>query len=116
VRPLAGLAIAAGVASIAILGLRYINDTAAPPGPAVAATRAADPVQPASYVVPREVAEGHAVVPTIRLTNYLVHHGEYASGLNRTSVHSNVVAAPEIVLDEAAPTPPTPEPTEVVLQ
>jgi negative regulator of sigma E activity len=116
VRPLAGLAIAAGVASIAIFGLRYLNDTTAPPAPAVAATRAADPVEPASYVVPREVAEGRAVVPTIRLTNYLVHHGEYASGLNRTSVHSNVVAAPEIVLDDAAPAQPASEPPQVVLQ
>jgi hypothetical protein len=60
-------------------------------------------VEPASYVVPREVAEGRAVVPTIRLTNYLVHHGEYASGLSRTSVHSNVVTAPEMLLDEALP-------------
>jgi hypothetical protein len=36
--------------------------------------------------------------------------------LNRTSVHSNVVAAPEIVLDDAAPAQPASEPPQVVLQ
>ena len=35
------------------------------------------------------------IAPQIRLTNYLVHHGEYASRLSRTSVHSNVVGASE---------------------
>lgn len=104
VRPLAGLAIAAGVASIAILGLRQLNDTPlSAAGPAVVAKEAADVAEPPSYVVPRDVAEGHPVMPTIRLTNYLVHHGEYASGLSRTSVHSNVVTAPEMLLDEALP-------------
>ena len=28
-----------------------------------------------------------------RLANYLMHHGEFASGLTRTSVNSNVVGA-----------------------
>jgi len=103
VRPLAGLAIAAGVASIAILGLRQINEAPLSAGPGVAATEAAAVVEPPSYVVPQEVAGGPSVTPTIRLTNYLVHHGEYASGLSRTSVHSNVVTAPEILLDESVP-------------
>src|SRR5262245_12417543 len=65
-RPLVGLAIAAGVASIAILGLRALNDNPAlPASPSVAATQAADVPEPASYVVPRDVAEGHPVTPTI---------------------------------------------------
>lgn len=115
VRPLAGLAIAAGVASIAILGLRSLNDTSVPATPAVAATQTAgDVVAPASYVVPREVAEGHPITPTIRLTNYLVHHGEYTSGLGRTSVHSNLVAAPEILLDESVPEQVNPEADRVI--
>ena len=103
VRPLAGLAIAAGVASIAILALRGLNDAPLSAGPAAVATEAAAVVEPPSYVVPRDVAEGPSVTPTIRLTNYLVHHGEYASGLGRTSVHSNVVTAPELLLDESVP-------------
>ena len=31
------------------------------------------------------------LAPTPRLTNYLMRHGEFASGLTRTSVNSNVV-------------------------
>ncbi|HEX5048018.1 MAG TPA: sigma-E factor negative regulatory protein [Gammaproteobacteria bacterium] len=116
VRPLAGLAIAAGVASIAILGLRQINETPEPAGPAAVAAETADVVEPPSYVVPRDVAEGHPVTPTIRLTNYLVHHGEYASGLNRTSVHSNVVTAPEMLLDEAAAEKADADAAKVVLE
>jgi sigma-E factor negative regulatory protein RseA len=115
VRPLAGLAIAAGVASIAILGLKSLNGTSVPASPAVAATQTAgDVVEPVSYVVPRDVAEGHPVTPTIRLTNYLVHHGEYTSGLSRTSVHSNLVAAPEILLDESVPERADPEAAPVI--
>lgn len=113
-RPLAGLAIAAGVASIAILGLRALNDARVPASPAVAATQTAQVVEPASYVVPRDVAEERPVTPTIRLTNYVVHHGEYASGLSRTSVRSNVVTAPEILLDERQRAEP--EAAKVVLQ
>ena len=117
VRPLAGLAIAAGVAAIAILGLRSLNDTPAASIPAVAATQAApEAAEPASYVVPRDVAEGRPVTPTIRLTNYLVHHGEYASGLSRTSVHSNLVAAPEAALDESSPEQAEAKATQVVLE
>jgi hypothetical protein len=113
-RPLAGLAIAAGVASIAILGLRALNDAPVPASPAVAARQAAQVVEPASYVVPRDIGYERPVTPTIRLTNYLVHHGEYASGLSRTSVHSNVVTAPEILLEEQQQAEP--EAAKVVLQ
>jgi negative regulator of sigma E activity len=116
VRPLAGLAIAAGVASIAILGLRAINETPLAAGPAVVATEAAAVVEPPSYVVPHDVAEGPPVTPTIRLTNYLVHHGEYASGLSRTSVHSNVVTAPEIPFDESVPEKADTDAAKVVLE
>jgi hypothetical protein len=115
VRPLAGLAIAAGVAAIAILGLRTINETSISADTSVA-KEVVDVVDPASYVVPRDVAEVHPVTPTIRLTNYLVHHGEYASGLGRTSVHSNVVTAPEILLDESVPEKADSEAAKVVLE
>jgi sigma-E factor negative regulatory protein RseA len=100
-RPLIGMGIAAAVAIAAIGGLRFLNDArtaAGGAGPALAAS----PLQtrevvtaPASYVVPHEVSDAPVVAPQIRLTNYLVHHGEYASRLSRTSVHSNVVGAVE---------------------
>jgi hypothetical protein len=47
----------------------------------------------ASYVVPQDTRPGSGVQAPFRLTNYLVHHGEYASLLSRTSVHSNVLGA-----------------------
>ncbi len=62
--------------------------------PQVAVQRVVD--EGPAYVVPQEVSEGRAVTPPIRLTNYLMHHGEYASGLSRTTVHSNVVSATDM--------------------
>ena len=102
-RPMLGFGIAATVAVAAIGVLRAVNNSETIPSRAVAVTASApvslqapDTVEAPSYVVPPEVAEGRVVTPPIRLTNYLMHHGEYASRLSRTSVHSNVVSsAPE---------------------
>ena len=95
-RPLLGVGVAATVAAAAIFGLRTLNDARSPAAAAAvpAATLARDWVEPPSYVVPQDVADSQALRP-IRLTNYLVQHGEYASHLSRTSVHSNVVGAAE---------------------
>jgi sigma-E factor negative regulatory protein RseA len=101
-RPLVGVGIAATVAIAAIGGLRLINDARLADGASGAGLTASSPREmreivaaPASYVVPQEVSDPPVVAPAIRLTNYLVHHGEYASRLSRTSVHSNVVGAVE---------------------
>lgn len=96
-RPLLGVGIAASVAVAAIGVLRSQNEASFAPG--VTAPLASAPVEARealaapSYVVPQEVEAGRLVTPPIRLTNYLMHHGEYASGLTRTSVNSNVVGA-----------------------
>jgi len=102
VRPLLGVGIAASVAVASIVGLRALNDArvgSGNPGAASSSlplqTRAAD--GPPSYVVPQEVADAPAVAPAVRLTNYIVHHSEYASRLSRTSVRSNVVGAAELL-------------------
>jgi hypothetical protein len=51
-----------------------------------------DPVNAPIYVVPAGAdQQSRTVAP--RLANYLMHHGEFASGLTRTSVNSNVVGA-----------------------
>jgi sigma-E factor negative regulatory protein RseA len=99
-RPLLGFGIAAAVAVVAIGVLRAVNDTGSMPSQVAATSpallaplQARDAVEAPSYVVPQEVAQGRVATPPIRLTNYLMHHGEYASGLSRTSVHSNVVSA-----------------------
>ena len=98
-RPAVGFGIAAAVAVVAIGVLRVVNDAQVAPA-TVAAVETAQPLQvrqisdeAPSYVVPQEAPEGRPVTPPIRLTNYLMRHGEYASGLSRTSVHSNVVSA-----------------------
>jgi hypothetical protein len=43
--------------------------------------------------VPQDATPTGPVTSPIRLTNYLIHHSEYASGLGRASVSSNVVGA-----------------------
>lgn len=94
-RPLLGVGIAATVAVVAIGTLRSLNETAIVPGvaPSIATTplQSRDVAAP-SYVVPTDTDDQRVGAP-IRLTNYLMHHGEYASGLTRTSVNSNVVGA-----------------------
>jgi sigma-E factor negative regulatory protein RseA len=119
-RPLVGVGIAATVAIAAIGGLRLINDARNAEG-ASAGVTAFSPREmreivtaPASYVVPPEVSDPPVVAPAIRLTNYLVHHGEYASRLSRTSVHSNVVGAVDAARNDQAETPdPKPLPQVV---
>jgi negative regulator of sigma E activity len=93
VAPAAGVGIAAGVALGALFVVRSMND-AGGTGPALnPAVQALAADTAASYVVPPDARPGSAVQAPIRLTNYLVHHGEYASLLSRTSVHSNVIGA-----------------------
>jgi len=100
-RPAVGVGIAATVAVAAIVGLRAVN-FARLGGPGGAAT-ASLPLQAQTsgavptYVLPREVSDAPAVAPAVRLTNYVMHHSEYSSRLSRTSVHSNVVGAGELL-------------------
>ncbi|HEX6997080.1 MAG TPA: sigma-E factor negative regulatory protein [Gammaproteobacteria bacterium] len=94
-RPLAGVGIAATVAAAAIGLLRYGGDDAADGTPAAPAhtLTASQWREPESYVVPaQEAAPRERRELPIRLTNYLVQHGQYASHLNRTAVHSNVIS------------------------
>jgi negative regulator of sigma E activity len=93
-RPLLGVGIAATVAVVAIGALRSLNEAAIAPG--VGPSLVATPLQTRdglSYVVPQETDDQSRIGAPIRLTNYLMHHGEFASGLTRTSVNSNVVGA-----------------------
>jgi negative regulator of sigma E activity len=111
-RPAVGVGIAATVAVASLLGLRAVNVArVGDPGNPTAASaplqaRAADPAP--SYVVPRETSDTTPVLPApqVRLTNYVMHHSEYASRLSRTSVRSNVVGAAELL------PPPEPAPSK----
>ena len=103
-RPLLGLGIAATVAIVAIGTLRSLNEASLPPGNVITSgglplTVSSDP----AYVVP-QATDPSGVGGQIRLTNYLMHHGEFASGLTRTSVNSNVLGGaiePAAVSDAA---------------
>ena len=97
----AGAGIAASVAAVAILGLRFggLGD------PLPQTAQRLELVEPPSYVVPAVVSEPPLVAPVVRLTGlqYLMHHGGVASHLFQTAVHSNVIAAGEparVRLDE----------------
>lgn len=89
----AGAGIAASVAVVALLGLRTVlsGGTGVATTQAGLGTRGSQPTVSPSYVVPADTSEARAYSPPIRLTNYLVHHGNYTSTLQRTSVNSNVV-------------------------
>jgi len=87
-RPLLGVGIAAAVAVAAIGTLRLVNESGVAPNAATGgAVVAGDQVVAPSYVVPQDAT------PSGPVTNYLIHHSEYASGLGRASVSSNVVGA-----------------------
>lgn len=104
-RPAAGMAIAAGVAAIAVITVQpriqapeQVADT-----PAVA-TPSAVPVQTGngdSYIVPTMKATT-AFIPPTRLTNYVVAHSEYATPLGRRMVLNGVLAEDDTLADEAA--------------
>jgi sigma-E factor negative regulatory protein RseA len=100
-RPVAGMGIAAGVAAVAILGLRVDGPgesatSIAQTPPVVSGTAtlssASDGISDASsYVVPVTMTRGTAIVPT-RLTNYVVAHSEYSSPLGRRNVLTGLLA------------------------
>jgi hypothetical protein len=54
--------------------------------------------------VPPDTDFRRTAAPTVRLTNYMMQHGEYASYLSRTSVHSNVVTTgqPDVAGEEGS--------------
>jgi len=96
--------IAGVLAAVALVGLRNINQSS------LDASEAADTAlplanEPESYVVPPAIIQARIISPPIRLTNYLVQHGSYASMLTRTSVQANVVSIhePEVAADETRP-------------
>jgi negative regulator of sigma E activity len=108
-QPLLGVGIAATVAVVAIGTLRSLNDAALEAGRFAPVAEAAQPAESVdTYVVPAVTDRSRTVAP-IRLTNYLMHHGEYASGLTRTSVSSNVFVGAgmdPVVTDDAVVTKP----------
>jgi negative regulator of sigma E activity len=98
--PAFGVGIAAAVALASLFVVRQVNQGADPVG---TFDPGADALSARSYVVPQDIEQAVSPVQApIRLTNYLVHHGEYTSLLGRTSVHSNLVGAFEVPVVDTA--------------
>lgn len=101
-RPAAGMAVAAGVAAVAVVAVQ--NGGTGPERIAGAEIAAAPAVATAvdpepSYTVP-STTQTSAFVPAARLTNYVVAHSEYSSPLGRRTVLSGVLAEDDGPLGE----------------
>ncbi len=106
--PAVGVGVAATVALASLLVVRNVNQNAEPAGSARSAPLLSADTSP-SYVVPQDAqSNGGTVQAPIRLTNYLVYHGEYTSLLDRTAVHSTLIGASDGPIVEAATPLPTP--------
>jgi negative regulator of sigma E activity len=105
-RPFAGAAVAAGVAAVAVLALqqRAIAPTLRPvkgiitaQNPVPAAPKTSEPI---SYTVPAASPAGSTGMPPARLTNYVLAHSRYSSGLDQRGVLADL-----LIDDEPAPAP-----------
>ncbi len=107
-RPIAGAAVAAGVAAVAVLALQQRADQPAmrAAAPATARNLTAAPKEAISYTVPSTLPDAAAVLPAARLTNYVFAHSQYSSVLGRRNVLSGLLAdADEQQADGNGPAP-----------
>jgi sigma-E factor negative regulatory protein RseA len=116
-RPLAGAAVAAGVAAVAVVALqqRAIDPAARAPSTAQSAATPRAPAAPdsslapdarfahtgavaatggeaLSYTVPAMVADASAALPAARLTNYVFAHSKYSSVLGQNDVLNDLLS------------------------
>jgi sigma-E factor negative regulatory protein RseA len=119
-RPLAGAAVAAGVAAVAIVALQQRADAPVPrtgaaltaqngatmPSvtvrgglPAASASLAQASREGISYTVPPTSPAAPAAMPPARLTNYVFAHSRYSSGLDQRGVMADLL----IEADDAPP-------------
>jgi negative regulator of sigma E activity len=120
-RPFAGVAVAAGVAAVAIVGIQHRsvspglragaaltaqNLTAQNVSPAAAQSLA--PTREAiSYTVPATTSAPPKILPAGRLTNYVFAHSRYSSGLDQRGVLADMlIEAEDQPQPAAAPTGP----------
>ena len=93
-RPIAGAAVAASVAAVAVLALQQRADqpTMRAALPATARNLTALPKEPISYTVPAALPDAPTVMPAARLTNYVFAHSQYSSLLGERNVLSGLLA------------------------
>ena len=121
VQPLAGFAVAAGVAAVALL-LMPNFDAKDPGQPAPLVAQVADtPVQPVTavadpldtpsrpYTTPA-ATDRPGGLPAAQFANYLVAHSSYASPLVRRSVVTGLIVAPQEMTAADAPVAENPRP------
>jgi sigma-E factor negative regulatory protein RseA len=115
-RPMAGAAVAAGVAVVAVVALRQhvaVAPTLAAsqnpvpaasavtfvPAPALANANVAapslNPNEPVSYTTPATLAEAPLAMPAARLTNYVFAHSKYPSLLGQRDVLTDLMVGSE---------------------
>jgi sigma-E factor negative regulatory protein RseA len=117
-RPVVGMAVAAGVAAIAVFSVQRSGVAPEPQTVAqqtiVESQREPSGASPTvaespSYVVPSGTSNS-SFVPAARLTNYVVAHSEYSSPLGRRSMLSGVLAEddaePATVITHESPAAP----------
>jgi sigma-E factor negative regulatory protein RseA len=98
-RPIAGAAVAAGVAAVAVVALQQRADSPAVRAVMPVASRAvtaqnlnaAQPKEAISYTVPAALPDAPAVLPAARLTNYVFAHSRYSSVLGQSNVLSSLL-------------------------
>ncbi|MGQ0383365.1 MAG: sigma-E factor negative regulatory protein [Gammaproteobacteria bacterium] len=110
-RPLAGLGVAASIATAAVLVMPQYGAQVASEPVAVVAQQPELPVEPVpalsaaedpaveTYTTP-PAADAEAALGSAELANYLVAHYGYASPLTRRSVVAGLIAGPEPALPE----------------
>ena len=108
-QPVAGGAIAAGVAAMSVLWIRsqapiggetLVADNAA--APAAISQPVSDSSAPVGYVVPAAV-ERTPMVPSAELANYVVAHSEFSAPVNRRNMLSALVASEPLPDADDAP-------------
>jgi sigma-E factor negative regulatory protein RseA len=120
-RPFAGIAVAAGVAAVAIValqqradaptlqsGMRVTAQTAAvgrTPVAGISTAALQAPREAISYTVPATSPTEAAATPPARLTNYVFAHSRYSSGLDQRGVMTDLLIEgeePQPMVSEAA--------------
>jgi sigma-E factor negative regulatory protein RseA len=98
-RPLAGVAVAAGVAVVAVGALQHRTDPRTARVmtsiPAISTASLQAPREAISYTVPAAFTGVPAAMPPARLTNYVFAHSRYSSGLDQRGVMADLLIESE---------------------
>jgi negative regulator of sigma E activity len=102
-KPVAGLGIAASVATVAVFAMRGqpANQSVISPATSPIVAAAVNGEQ-RSYVVPMQVnAPAVPAIPTAQLTNYVMAHSEFSSPLGRRNVLTGILADEDLADTQA---------------